>query len=354
MLTANAAAAPRLSSASRVRAELEPSSSSDTSATGIPPFTTSLSPERTACKAFDEAVEEGVVEEREHDARDQGRRHERLPEEDVSANELVGDARRDRPVLRGGDERERVDELVDAEREREDDDGQDAGKRDREDDPRERLDPRAAVDQGGVLELLRDRLEEPHQEPGRERDSEGRVHQDQREQRVLEAEPRDEGGEGQEQQGRRDQVDEEDADSRRLTPTPREARERVAGRERDHERDDDDHRAHDRRVDEPVGIPRVRKEELDVLRGRRLPELPLDGVVDVGDVLRVVEVEVLLEHRHEHPVEGEREQDREGAAHQRGPEAGALGSRPASHYDTGARLGKKGIARLTAASSGKR
>src|SRR5687768_8102025 len=112
MPTAKAAAAPRLSSSSRVSAELEDSSSSTTSATGIPPFVTSLSPEGAACKAFDEPIEEAVVEEGEHDARDQGRRHQGLPEEDVSADELVRHAGRDRPVLGRGDEGERVDELV--------------------------------------------------------------------------------------------------------------------------------------------------------------------------------------------------------------------------------------------------
>ena len=35
----------------------------------------------------------------------------------------------------------------------------------------ERLESRAAVDERGVLQLLRDRLEEPHQEPRRERES---------------------------------------------------------------------------------------------------------------------------------------------------------------------------------------
>src|SRR4026207_102300 len=224
MLTAKAAAPPRLSRSPRLSFELALSSSSGTSATGIPSFRLDSLAECASCKALDEPVEERVVEERQRDRRYQDGRHERLPEEDVAANQVVRDAGRHRPLLRGRDERERVDELVDAERESEDDDGENPRQRDGEDDQEERLQARRAVDQGGVLEFLGNRLEEPHQEPGRERDRERGVDEDQRPERVLQVELRDEPREREEEQGRRDQIDEEDRDPGALAPSTREAR----------------------------------------------------------------------------------------------------------------------------------
>src|SRR5205085_10323046 len=82
-------------------------------------------PKRAAREPGDEPVEERVVEKRERDRRDEGRRHQPLPEEDVAADELGEDARRDRLLLGGRDERQRVDEVVEDEREGEDDGGQD-------------------------------------------------------------------------------------------------------------------------------------------------------------------------------------------------------------------------------------
>src|SRR5205085_149715 len=104
-----------------------------------PPF--GLLAEGTTREPLDEAVEERVVEQSERDARDERRRHQRLPEEHVAADQVVRYPRRHRALRRRRDERERVDELVDAEREGEDDDGQDPRQRDREHDPVERLDP---------------------------------------------------------------------------------------------------------------------------------------------------------------------------------------------------------------------
>src|SRR5581483_3061806 len=75
----------------------------------------------------DEAVEERVVEQRERDAGDQDRSHDRGPVEQVAADHVGGDGRRERPLARAGDEGDRVDVLVDDELEREDDDGQDPG-----------------------------------------------------------------------------------------------------------------------------------------------------------------------------------------------------------------------------------
>src|SRR5437867_4305695 len=108
MLMAKAAAVPRLSRSSRVTAEPGRTGSSPTCDTGTSFRLDSLA-ERASCKAFDEAIEEGVVEQRERDRRDQRRGHERLPEEDVAANQVVRDARGHRALLGAGDEREGVD-----------------------------------------------------------------------------------------------------------------------------------------------------------------------------------------------------------------------------------------------------
>src|SRR4029453_8476220 len=180
MLTAKAAAPPRLSRSPRLSFELALSSSSGTSATGIPSFRLDSLAECASCKALYEPVEERVVEECQGDRRDDHSRHERLPEEDVTANQVVRNAGRHRPLLRGGNEREGVDELVHAQREGEDDGGEDARQRDREDDQEERLQTRSAVDQRSVLELLRNRLEEPHQEPRCKRHRERGIDEDQR------------------------------------------------------------------------------------------------------------------------------------------------------------------------------
>src|SRR5262245_7699660 len=116
MLTANAAAVPLLSRSPRVSDELEPSSSSATSATSTSFQVDSLA-ERASRKPLDESVEERVVEQRERDGRNQSRREERLPEEDVATDQVVRDARGHRPLLGARNERERIDELVHAQRE---------------------------------------------------------------------------------------------------------------------------------------------------------------------------------------------------------------------------------------------
>src|ERR1051326_2614957 len=76
MLTAKAPAAPRLTSSCLVSPSLRSAI--------LPPFCSCASAEGTTRESLDEAVEERVVEQRERDARDQHRRHQRLPEEDVA------------------------------------------------------------------------------------------------------------------------------------------------------------------------------------------------------------------------------------------------------------------------------
>src|SRR5918992_888336 len=226
----------------------------------LPPFGL---PEGASGEALDEPVEERVVEQGERNARDQRRREEPLPEEDVAADQLRRDADRHRLQLGGGDEGERVDELAEREGEREDHDGQDARKRDREDDPPQRLEPRASVHERG--------------DDARERD---------------------------EEQRRRHEVRQEDRDAEAVADATREPGERVAGRDREHERDQDDRQRDEGRVAEPAEVLRLAEEELDVPERRRLVE-------DQRVVLGVVEVGVRLERRDQHHVERKREHDGE-------------------------------------------
>src|SRR5215210_2352947 len=105
MLIEKAAAVPLLSRSPRVSSELERTSWSSESATGTSFRLDSLA-ECSSCKALDETVEKRVIEQRERDCRNQRRGHERLPEEDISPDQVVRDARRHRSLLGGGDERE--------------------------------------------------------------------------------------------------------------------------------------------------------------------------------------------------------------------------------------------------------
>src|SRR5882762_1198531 len=89
-----------------------------------PPF--SALPECSPGEACNEPVEERVVEERERNARYQRGNHDRSPLRQVAADQVCVDTRRQGPVTRAGDERERVDEFVHDERERKDHHSQDA------------------------------------------------------------------------------------------------------------------------------------------------------------------------------------------------------------------------------------
>src|SRR5439155_12411331 len=62
------------------------------------------SAEGSSREALDEAVEEHVVEQRQRDAGDQRRRHQRPPVEDVAPDQLRVDAGRERLARRDGDE----------------------------------------------------------------------------------------------------------------------------------------------------------------------------------------------------------------------------------------------------------
>src|SRR5688572_9074928 len=115
MPTAKAAAVPLLSRSPRVSAVLAPATSSAASATCTSFRALDSLAERAPCKPLDEPIEKRVVEQRERDRGDQRRGHQRLPEEDVAADQVVRHACGDGALLGARDEGERVDELVHAE-----------------------------------------------------------------------------------------------------------------------------------------------------------------------------------------------------------------------------------------------
>ena len=197
---------------------------------------TLLSSKCTAGEAGDEPVEEQVVEQRQRDGRDQHRGRDRSPLDEIAADQIGRHTGRDRAVLRARDERDGVDELVDAEREREDDDGEDARQRRsgrtirRSAAKREQPSIIAASSSSrGIV------LKNPIMQPRRERNREGRVDDDQRPERILEPELGDHARERQEEQRRRDEVGEEDRDAERAAargPTGGRARSPPAARAR--------------------------------------------------------------------------------------------------------------------------
>src|SRR6516225_4433503 len=83
-----------------------------------------------------------------------------------------------------GNEGERVDEFVPTQREAEDEGRDQSRHRQRQDDLGKDLVAAGAVDKRAFLELEGNRLEIAHQQPGRERDQDGGIGEDQRERRV--------------------------------------------------------------------------------------------------------------------------------------------------------------------------
>src|SRR5215470_10961042 len=118
--------------------------------------------------------EEGVKDHKRQRAR-QRARHQRAPAIDVTVDELVDDGDRHRLVLGRLQEGQRVDELVPAQREAEDERRYQPGDGERQHDLDQDLPAAGAIDQRAFLELERDGLEITHQQPGRERDEDGGV-----------------------------------------------------------------------------------------------------------------------------------------------------------------------------------
>src|SRR5205823_11982153 len=133
------------------------------------------------------------------------------------------------------------------------------------------------------------------------------------------------------------------------------------------ERDQDDGAAHQRRVLEPAEVVGVAEDEVDVRRGgvieperepmvvlklELLPERRRRRVVRERDVVEVVEVAFRLEGGHEHPVEREREHDRERADDQVGD--AAFPERRPHAYETSTFRAKRSINTVTTSSTGSR
>ena len=140
--------------------------------------------------------------------------------------------------------------------------------RQRQDDLDQDLQPRRAVDQRALLELERDRPEVAHQQPGAERDQERRVGEDQRQRRVEQAELVDDRRERDEQDRRRHQVGEEDAQAHVSRAPEAQPLDRVGGqhaREQRHGRRDhrDQHR-----VPQPFRVGGVEQQLLEVRQRR--------------------------------------------------------------------------------------
>src|SRR5213593_1138334 len=288
-------------------------------------------------EAGDIVLDEEGVDESHRDRAQQRPRHERAPEEDVAPDQLGDDADRHRLLLRGGEEDERVDELVPGQREGENSRRQDAGRGDRENDLDHGPHPRGPVDARALFQLFRDRLEVSHHQPRAKRDEECRIGQDQRPWRVAEPEVADDVGQRDEEERRRHEVGHEDA--RAEAPRQREAEpgQGVAGQEPAEERD---HRGNDRdehRVPEPGREHRLREEIEHVLDGGL--GSPERRVVDRSP--RPVQLTVGPEGGHQHPVEREqcaddeerqRDVEEDPLAPQRALDHARAGARAACHH----------------------
>jgi hypothetical protein len=220
------------------------------------------------------------VERDDRDGGDDGRGHQLAPVEDVAVDEEIEPHRhRDgRLVL---DEDERVEELVPGEREGEDRRGHQARGGQRQQHAQERGDAAGAVDQGRLLQLLGQRLEEADEQPGAERHREGRVREEQRGEVVGGAQLGQHPVERDEEQRGRDQVEDQDQARHRLAAGEAQARDRVAAQARDHGGGGGHHHRGDEAVAEPEGEARVGPEADVVLPGERVRHVDAGGELDL-------------------------------------------------------------------------
>ena len=177
------------------------------------------------------------------------------------------------------------------------------GHRERQDDLGEYLPARRAVDQRAFLQLVGDGAEIAHQQPGAERDQEGRVGEDQRPARVEEAQLRHDGGERDEQDRRRHQVGEEDREADLLRALVAQALDGVGGQHRRDQRDEGRHHGDHHRVPHPFRVGGLEQQLLDVGE-RRMDHPERIGVAREQLLVR-------LERGGRHPVEREQQHERE-------------------------------------------
>src|SRR6266481_6307594 len=126
----------------------------------------------------DVVLDEEGVDEGDGDRAEQGAGHEGPPVENVTAHQLGEDPDGDRLLLGRREEDKGVEELVPGQGEGEDPRREDPGNGEREGDADHGLNPARPVDPRAVFDLSWNGLEVPHQEPGAERDQEGRVGED--------------------------------------------------------------------------------------------------------------------------------------------------------------------------------
>src|SRR3954469_2259243 len=123
----------------------------------------------TLCRAGGQAGNVIVHQERVDDQRrcgaEQGAGHDLAPVEDVALDQRGDDADRQHQLIGRGREHQRVKELRPRHREGEDGRGNDAGEGDRNENPRQGLQPGGAVDDGGLVKLLRYRGEIADHDP---------------------------------------------------------------------------------------------------------------------------------------------------------------------------------------------
>src|SRR5262245_32689309 len=215
--------------------------------------------------ALDEVALEGEEDDERQRERDERRGRDDL---DVRAElgQLVEDRNRDR--LRVAGERERDDEVVPRPQELEDRERRDGREPEREDEAEE--DPKlgGAVDARGLEDVLGYPDEEVPEQEDREREPEGRVEEDEAQNRVVDPERVVEGEDRDQRHLQRDHEERDDEDEEPVAPGELEPREGVGGERADRDREN---RRAERDLDrdpERMGDRAVR-EELVVVADRR-------------------------------------------------------------------------------------
>jgi len=159
------------------------------------------------------------------------------------------------------------------------------------------------------MQLVRDRAEVAHQQPGAERDEERRVGEDQRPARIEQAELEDHRRERDEEDGRRDEVGEEDRHADALRAAVAQPLDRVGGEHRREQREERRDHRDEHRVPEPGRVARVEEQLPDV--GERRVRHP-----ERAEALVVVQLVLAFEGRDAHPVKGEEQHEEEHAERQ--------------------------------------
>ena len=201
-----------------------------------------------------------------------------------------------RRAAAGEDERE--EELVPRVEPGQDPEGDDAGPGHGQRDSEECAPPRAAVDVGRILRLRRDPVEEALHDPREEADVDSDVGQEQAEVRVEDAQPLGEQVERDHPRDVRDAAEEIDETEPEAGGPALEARQHVAGRDRDREREDRGECGDEGAVEE---------RRLHLRLGQRLGEV---GQRELGAPMHVEDAGGRAQRGQHHPRHREDEQER--------------------------------------------